>query len=95
MQIHRFGIEPQQDMRRPVLEVGNLLNLIVDPERFPEKADDRARWVHHVHCHQLLPGMLVEIAPRQRRLLTLERPRAPDLPHQPLHSLPFLCTGPK
>src|ERR1700730_5122136 len=54
-------IESQEDMRPAVVEVADLVDLILDLQRGPDKRNQRARGIDDLDSHALVPGMIVEI----------------------------------
>src|SRR5439155_23974448 len=49
LQVHRAGVELQQDVGGIRLEIADLVNLVVDLERGGQSADDRVRRVYNIN----------------------------------------------
>src|SRR5258705_13315208 len=48
-----------------MVEVADLVDLVLDLQRIPEKSHQRIAGIDHLDCHGLMPGMTIEVAADQ------------------------------
>jgi hypothetical protein len=61
-EVDRGRIEPQQYFRGGHVEVPDLVDFVLDLDRWPEKCDQRVGRIANNYPHLLVPGVLVEPA---------------------------------
>ena len=63
--VHRPWVEAQEHARSTIVEVADLVDLVLDLQRLPEKGHQRITGINHFDCHGLMPRMTIKVAADQ------------------------------
>src|SRR3954471_10187848 len=85
--VHRAWGEAQEHACSTIVEVADLVDLVLDLQRIPEKSHQGIAGINHLDCHGLMPGMTIKVAADQieivrpsvecvRRRMNTEKPTA-------------------
>src|SRR5262245_7882124 len=67
--VHRALVEAQEDVRSTMVEVTDLVDLIFELKRVPEKRHQLIARINHFDSHRLMPGMTIEVAADQIKIV--------------------------